>query len=112
VQLEHNKPLVFGKSRDKAISLNNRLQPQVVNVADTKPESLLVHDEKEPTAAISFLLANMTQPDFPEPVGVFRAVEQDPFDALVHDQIRQARTQKGEADLQAMLDGSESWLVN
>ena len=111
VYLEHGKPLIFGKNRDKAISLNNRLQPQVVNLNDTPPTDLLVHDEREPTPAVSFLLSNLTQPDFPEPMGVFRAVEQDSFDALVHGQIAQARAQRGQADLQAMLDGSESWTV-
>ena len=111
VYLEHGKPLIFGKNRDKAIGLNNRLQPLVVNVVDARPADLLVHDEREPTPAVSFLLSNMTQPDFPEAMGVFRAVEQDPFDAMVHGQIAQARAQRGQADLQAMLDGCESWTV-
>jgi len=111
VYLEHNKPLLFGKAKEKAIALNNRLQPKIVNTADTTAAELLVHDEQEPTAAVSFLLSNLTQPDFPEPVGVFRAVQQDPFDALVHNQIKEARAQRGDPDLQAMLDGSESWMV-
>jgi len=34
----------------------------------------------------------MTQPDFPELIGVFRAVEQNSFDALVHGQIAQPRS--------------------
>jgi 2-oxoglutarate ferredoxin oxidoreductase subunit beta len=111
VYLEHGKPLIFGKNRDKAIGLNNRIQPQVVNVGDAKSTDLLVHDEREPIPAVSLLLSSMTQPDFPEAVGVFRAVEQDPFDALVHGQIAQSRAQRGQADLQTMLDGSESWTV-
>jgi hypothetical protein len=44
-------------------------------------------------------------------MGVFRAVEQDSFGALVHGQIAQARAQRRQADLQAMLNGSESWIV-
>jgi len=111
VYLEHGKPLIFGKNREKAIRLNNRLQPSIVNVADTNQADLLVHDEAEPTAAVSFLLSNMTQPDFPEPMGVFRDVEQDSFDALVHGQIKQARALRGDADLQTMLDGAETWTV-
>jgi hypothetical protein len=53
----------------------------------------------------------MIQPDFPEPMGVFRAVEQDSFDAMVHGQIVQARAQRGQADLGATLNGSESCIV-
>jgi 2-oxoglutarate ferredoxin oxidoreductase subunit beta len=111
VYLEHGKPLIFGKDRQKAIALNNRLQPRIVNLSDTQPADLLIHDEHEPVSAVSFLLSNLAQPDFPEPMGVFRAVEQDPFDALVHTQIAQARAQRGDPDLQTMLDGSESWTV-
>jgi len=109
--LEHGKPVIFGKNHEKAISLNNRLQPRVVNVADSQPADLLVHDEQEAHAAVSFLLSNLTQPDFPEPVGVFRAVAQDSFDTLVHDQIREARAKRGDADLQTLLNGSETWTV-
>jgi len=109
--LEHGKPFIFGKNREKAIGLDDRLQPKIINVSDTQPEKLLIHDEQDPTPAVSFLLSGMLQPEFPEPLGVFRAVEQEPFDALVHDQIALAREQRGEADLQTMLDGPETWTV-
>jgi 2-oxoglutarate/2-oxoacid ferredoxin oxidoreductase subunit beta len=111
VYLEDGKPLVYGKNRDKAIALNDRLQPQIISVSDVRPEELLVHDEQEPIPSVSFLLSNMTQPNFPEPMGVFRAVEQDPFDVLVHAQMAEARTQRGKPTLQSMLNGSESWTV-
>lgn len=111
LHLEHGKPLIFGKNREKAIGLNNRLQPTILNVDQTRPSELLIHDEQEPMSAISFLLSNLAQPHFPEPLGVFRAVEHDPFDALVHAQIAQARTQRGEPDLQSLLNGTETWTV-
>ena len=37
-------------------------------------EDVLVHDETNSTLA--FMLARMEQPNFPQPVGVFRAIEQ------------------------------------
>jgi len=111
VYLEHGKPLIFGKNKEKAINLNSRLQPQIVNVSEVKSADLLLHDEQDPTSAISFVLSSMAQPEFPEPVGVFRAVEQVPFDELVHEQIKEAKARRGEADLQTLLDGPEAWTV-
>src|SRR5207245_4698560 len=43
----------------------------------------------------SDLLSRMTHPDFPEPVGVFRAVERPTFEAQVTDQIEGAIGAKG-----------------
>jgi 2-oxoglutarate ferredoxin oxidoreductase subunit beta len=107
--LEHGKPLLFGKNHDKGIRVNG-LRPEVVNVTDATTGQLLIHDEQDP-GALGFMLSNMTQPDFPEPIGILRAVEQDPFDTLVHDQIRLARSQRGEPELQTLLDGPETWTV-
>jgi 2-oxoglutarate/2-oxoacid ferredoxin oxidoreductase subunit beta len=108
--LEHGKPLVFGANRDKGIRLNG-LQPEVYNLADGGAERAIVHDEQEPRPMLSFLLSNLMQPDFPEPFGVFRAVERECFDSNVHEQISQAREQRGEADLQKLLNGNETWVV-
>ncbi len=109
VYAEHGKPLVFGKNRDKGIRLN-RLVPEIVNVAN-HPDEILVHDERESTSAQAFLLSNLSQPDFPEPFGVFRAIERDTLDALVYDQIHAAQAAKPDAELQSLLNGSETWVT-
>src|SRR3984893_16620274 len=59
VQLEHGKPLIFGKDRDKGIRLNG-LELEVVELGNGTTESdLLVHDEQHPRPAYAFLLAHM-----------------------------------------------------
>ena len=47
----------------------------------------------------------MRYPDFPEPMGVFRDVEQERYVDLVRKQIDQAKATKGEGDLQKLIDG-------
>jgi 2-oxoglutarate ferredoxin oxidoreductase subunit beta len=108
--VEHGKPLVFGKNRDKGIRLN-ALEPEVVNLVDGKTDGLLVHDEQSRGGSLAFLLSRLQQPDFPEPLGVFRAVEHETYETTVHQQIIDARAQRGEPDLQALLDGGETWTV-
>ncbi|HSV13506.1 MAG TPA: 2-oxoacid:ferredoxin oxidoreductase subunit beta [Tepidisphaeraceae bacterium] len=108
--LEHGKPLVFGKNRDKGIRLN-ALEPEVVNITPGQEDGLIVHDEKSRGGSLAYLLSRMQQPDYPEAMGIFRATEHDTYDELVHRQITDAKSQGGEADLQTLLNGSETWTV-
>src|ERR1700677_409880 len=59
VQLEHGKPLIFGKSRDKGIRLNG-LELEVVELGHGISEAdLLVHDEHHPLPVYAFALSRM-----------------------------------------------------
>ena len=63
----------------------------------------------DPTLA--FLLSRMRYPDFPEPLGVFRDVEQDRYGDIVRRQITDAVAQQGQGGLQALVTGEETWSV-
>ena len=46
LELEHGKPLIFGKNRDKGIRLNG-MEPEVVELGKgIEEDDLLFHDEK------------------------------------------------------------------
>src|SRR5437764_3398058 len=54
--LEHGKPLIFGKDRNKGIRLNG-LSPEVVEVGkDCGPDDLLIHDETAEEPSLAYLL--------------------------------------------------------
>jgi 2-oxoglutarate ferredoxin oxidoreductase subunit beta len=110
--LEHGKPLVFGKDRSKGIRLNG-LDPEIVSLTDggVAMDDLLVHDEKAPEPSLAYLLSRMTHPDFPEPVGVFRAVEHPTFDAQVSDQIDSVIQAKGPGKLEDLFRSDDLWTV-
>ena len=110
LMLEQNKPLIFGKDRDKGIRLNG-ITPEVVQMGgDVTEDDLLFHDEKAADPSWAFLLSRLLQPDFPEPMGVFRAVEKPTYDEMVTEQVEQAKA-KGGKDLQALITGSDTWTV-
>ena len=112
IELEHGKPLVFGKNRSKGIRLNG-LTPEVVELGAGVSESdLLVHDEaaREPTAA--YLLSRMRYPEFPEPIGVFRSVDRPKYDELLNAQVDEARGTRGPGDLQKLFMSGDTWEVN
>lgn len=111
VYLEHGKPLVFGKAKDKGIRLNGST-PEVVSTSDGKysVNDLLVHNESDSTLA--FVLANMIHnPALPRAMGVFLSSDRPTYEIAVRDQITKAKTKKGKGDLQALLDGDETWVI-
>jgi 2-oxoglutarate ferredoxin oxidoreductase subunit beta len=111
IELEHGKPLVFGKNRTKGIRLQG-LHPEVVDLGNGIAEDdLLFHDERalEPTTA--YLLSRMRYPEFPEPIGVFRAVDRPKYDELLGMQVDEAKRTRGEGDLAALFAAGDTWDV-
>lgn len=111
VYLEHGKPLVFGKQKEKGIRLNG-FTPEAVNITEGKysVNDLLVHNENDSTLA--FILANMIHnPELPRAMGVFLAQDRPTYESLLEQQIARMKAKKGEGDLQALLDGDETWVI-
>ncbi len=112
IYLEHNKPMVFGKNRDKGIRLNG-MTPEVVKLGDGITEDdLLFHNETAADPSLAYLLSRMHHPEAPEPMGVFRAVERPTYEELLMDQIAEATQAKGEGTLESLFDDGEAWEVN
>ncbi len=81
--LEHGKPMIFGKDRDKGIRLNG-LHPEVVTIGENgiTEADLLVHDEQAEEPYLALMLSRMFWPEFPVPVGVLpRGLAPDPRSA-------------------------------
>ena len=113
VQLEHGKPLIYGKNRDKGIRMNG-FDLEVVKLGNGVTEKdLLVHDEKHPRAAYAFLLAHMEQrPGFPTPIGVLRDWNDVPrYEDLIANQIREVQAKRGKGDLAKLLRTGDTWEV-
>ena len=111
IVLEHGRPLIFGRNRDKGIRLNG-MNPEVVQLGDGVTEDdLLFHDERAPQPTLAYLLSRMYYPEFPEPIGVFRAVERPTYERMLDDQIQEAVESNGPASLEDLLAGQESWVV-
>ena len=110
--LEHGKPMIFGKDRDKGIRLRG-LHPEVVTIgADGVTEDdLLVHDAHADDPYLALILSRMFWPEFPVPVGVLRDVSQPTHSDLMDGQIQQAIEKSGEGDLAKVLLAGETWTV-
>jgi 2-oxoglutarate ferredoxin oxidoreductase subunit beta len=112
IELEHGKPLIFGKNRKKGIRLNG-MEPEVVELGKGITEDdLLFHDEKAEEPSLAYTLSRMRQPDFPEPIGVFRAVDRPKYDVRLNNQIEDAIAKKGPGDLNELFNSGETWTVS
>ena len=52
----------------------------------------------------------MEPPNFPTPIGVFRAVDRTPYDQSINEQIAKAKA-RGTADLDDLFGRGDTWEV-
>src|SRR5207237_7838330 len=109
IYLEQGKPLVFGNGT-KGIRLRE-MNPEVLDLATTAKDDLLVHNEQA-QPAVPFLLSRMRQPDLPEPLGILRSVEKERYVSAVRGQNETAVAKFGHGNMQALMDGPETWMVS
>lgn len=115
LMMEHGKPLVFGENSELGVKLDG-FKPVVVNLADTSANDLWIHDENDlvkATILSRFYDDVLTDDAFPRPFGVFYVNNNKAtFDDLFNNQINQAIESYGAGDLNKLIAGKETWVVN
>jgi 2-oxoglutarate ferredoxin oxidoreductase subunit beta len=107
--LEHGKPMIFGKNKDRGIRLKG-MTPEVVTLGNgIGVADLLVHDETDPV--LGFMLSRMTPPAFPTPIGVMRVTQKSTFDEVMNNQIQDAIAKSGNGDIDQLLRRGDVWTV-
>jgi len=110
--LEHGRPMIFGKHRNKGIRLNGTT-PEIVELGKgITIDDLLIHDERASQPTLAYLLSRMHFPEFPEPLGIFREVEAPTYEDLLMGQIDAATKKLGEGTLETLFDAGGTWTVN
>ncbi|HEY6563786.1 MAG TPA: 2-oxoacid:ferredoxin oxidoreductase subunit beta, partial [Pirellulaceae bacterium] len=62
IELEHGRPLVFGKDKNKGIRLHG-MNPEIVELGKgISEDDLLFHDERAPEPSLAYLLSRMRHP--------------------------------------------------
>ncbi len=108
--LEHGKPMIFGRERNRGLRLNGH-RPEIVTIGEDgmTEADILVHDEDDPLLAA--MLSTIYWPDFPVPVGVIRSVQRPTHSELLNQQVEDAITKRGRGNLADLLDSGETWIV-
>lgn len=110
LKLEAGQPLLFGKDNSKGIRLNG-LQPEVVDTASAAPGEILIHDPSQNNPLYSQMLASLSYPEFPTPIGVIRSIERPTYESQIHDQVVAAQAKKGTGTWKELLHGESTWTI-
>lgn len=110
--LEQGQPLLFGKDKDRGVCLNG-LVPETrhIGAGGTDMSEVLVHDPDHPSGLYTQMLAQMTYPEYPTPVGIFRRIERPSYESEVSNQIESAREQLGTGTVESLLYTDDCWTV-
>jgi 2-oxoglutarate/2-oxoacid ferredoxin oxidoreductase subunit beta len=109
--LIEGQPLLFAGGT-MGIRIGADLTPEVVKVGvdGVSVESLLVHRERS-SSTYAHLIASLTQPDFPMPLGVLHVEDKPTFDQMAHQQIAEARAKQGPGVLDKLMMSGMTWEV-
>lgn len=108
LQLEEGQPLVFNQGK-QGIRLNG-LKPEVVDLAEgASLNDLWIHDSEDPTKA--YILSRFFDANFPRPFGIIYQENRPCYEEGLVAQIEQAKGAQGAGDLDELLEGKRSWVV-
>ena len=110
--LEHGKPLIYGKEKNKGIRLRG-LEPEVVTIGENgiTEADLLVHDETTDHGGLAFALAQLQAPQFPVPLGIFRAVSEPSYEQRNSQLLADAHARRGPGNLAELFNSGDVWRV-
>ncbi len=107
--LKHGEPLHFGgkASNEKGIAFDG-FSPVVTD----DPSKAIQHDETAANPGYAFALSQMRNPEFPEPMGVFRDVPRDLYEDQVAAQEQAIVEKLGKGDLDKLLKSGDTWEIH
>lgn len=112
--LEQGQPLIFGAQKNKGIRLNG-FKPEVVTIGEGfSADDLWVHDEKDFFKAqilTRFFDNPATEGHLPRPFGVFYVTERPTYEDQMRMQVEEAIATKGKGNLDKLLAGKETWVI-
>jgi 2-oxoglutarate ferredoxin oxidoreductase subunit beta len=116
LELEHGKPLTFGKPTPTAPATKGlRLNGTTFDIVDLEgvdpATACSTWDESVDSPATAFLAAQLLPPFFPTPIGVFRNVERPTYESGVSAQIATEMERRGAGKLEDLLRQGDTWTV-
>ena len=110
--LEHGKPMLFGKNREKGLILTNTGLKVVELGKDGITEAdILVHDAHSVNPSIHWMLVHMKAPEFPVAFGVIRDVEGVTYNDALETQIVDVKTKSNIHTVEDLLNSGDIWEV-
>lgn len=113
IYVEHGKPLIFGKEREKGLIIENgKLKVVKIGENGITEDDILVHDSKNPDPNVHYMLCRMTYPDFPVAIGVIRSIKTSTYDALLDEQVKYEQENSKINDMSDLLNSGKTFELN
>jgi len=92
IYLEHGKPMIFGKERDKGLMMRcNNMEVVTIGKNGITEDDLIVHNAQDPDDTNHYRLVRMELPEFPVAMGVIRAIDSTVYESELFDQVQHAK---------------------
>ncbi|MGM9830670.1 MAG: 2-oxoacid:ferredoxin oxidoreductase subunit beta [Paludibacteraceae bacterium] len=112
ILLEHGKPMIFGKERNKGLMLDGwNLRVVTIGENGITEGDILVHDATTEDDTLHRKLALMQGPDFPIALGVIRNVECETYDQAVHAQLQEVQQKSTMHCFDDLVTTCEQWEI-
>ncbi|GAB4316701.1 MAG: 2-oxoacid:ferredoxin oxidoreductase subunit beta [Bacteroidales bacterium] len=110
LHLEHGKPMIFGKEKNKGIILKGtRLEVVTIGENGITEDDILVHDSHQRESGIHMLLAKMEPPEYPVALGVIRAVKDFTFEGKMEAIIAEEKEKSPIKSVDDLLNSGKTW---
>ena len=111
IPLVHGEKLVFGPDGASCVVVDGYGGLRIAETSQVDEADIVVHDAHRTDPSYAFALSRLSSQDLRyTPMGVFRSIQKPTYDAMMTDQLEDARSGQP-ADLGALLRGSDTWTV-
>jgi len=109
LRVEHGKPMIFGKDRNKGI-IQNGFKLEVVEIGKDgiTEDDLVVHDAHEEDTTLHMMLVNLRMPMV---TGVIRSVKRDTFNERLSHQLEEIKATTRFKTVDDLLESGETWEI-
>ena len=109
IPVVHGEPIVFGTEGSHAV-VQDGFKLKVVETASVDASQIVVHDATD--HELAFALSRLSDQDLTHTVtGIFRNTDRTTYDDAARAQVQAARDARPDADLQALLNGRDTWTI-
>ena len=112
IYLEHGKPMIFGKERNKGLVVHHgKLEVVTIGENGVTKDDILVHDVSRPDDAVHYMLARMTLPEYPVATGVIRSYDNQVYEDSLESQIDEAKKKTKIKNVDDLLCSGNVWEI-
>jgi len=117
IYLEHGKPLIFGKEKDKGIVVDKNFKAKVVgfeagNEKEAIAAGVIIHDQSN--LVLAQILTSLSNPEFPVPVGIIYKADRPSFEKSYIEQEKDLKeksklSKDANKNLEQLFNSGHTW---